>query len=260
LQPLYALPASDSFTTYFTHFPLQSQQRVHDYELLQHVRAIGNGTYPIYQAPGDGGVDVPQTDGEHTIKLPSNIFVPIPASKVDETALPWVHQSMYPEADADRVLPQCQYDVEARPAIVTTTNSAAAEFNDKLVDRLPHGPTREYVAWNEVLDPGVGHGFEGAASHAFGRKTEDACSNLEHSGIPRQHLQLRIVIPVHIMGNLDFAAGLCKGELAIVTSLGRRTITVKLLDPPDQAHDEFILSRINFDFKPTGLPVKIRRH
>ena len=46
------------------------------------------------------------------------------------------------------------------------------------------------------------------------------------------------------MGNLDLEAGLCKGELALVMALGDRTITVKLLDPPYQAQDAFMLFHI----------------
>ena len=62
------------------------------------------------------------------------------------------------------------------------------------------------------------------------------------------------------MGNLDFKAGLCKGELSLVTALGDRTITVKLLAPPNQAQDEFMLFHIIFNFQPTGMPDKISRH
>ena len=52
----------------------------------------------------------------------------------------------------------------------------------------------------------------------------DACSAVdpENSGVPRQHIALKVVTPVHVMGNLNFEAGLCKWELAIVTDQSPR--------------------------------------
>jgi PIF1-like helicase len=263
----YALPAASSFNTRFRHAPLRSQQRVRDPQLLDMVRAIGNGTYPRYQPPAHLHHIYPlasfNTEYEYLIELPSDVFIPIPASQAYQQALPWVHASMYPEHSAGgntTTTSSPHFDTSTRPAIATTTNSAAAEFNDVLVSRLQTGDVTHYYAWNEVLDPGVGHTFADAAKHAYGRLSADTCSTLEHSGVPRQHLQLNVGTPVHVLGNLDFKAGLCKGELATIVALGNHTVTITLLDPPDSKHATFVLPRIIFDFQPLGIPVKVRRH
>jgi hypothetical protein len=65
---------------------------------------------------------------------------------------------------------------------------------------------------------------------------------------------------VHILGNLDFKAGVCKGELAIVTALGERTVTIQLLDPPDPANAIWVLCQVIFDFHRQHIPVTVRRH
>lgn len=263
----YALPAASSFNTRFCHAPLRSQQRVQDQQLLDMVRAIGNGTYPRYELPAHlrdiCALTSFHTEHAYLIELPSDVFIPIPASQAYQQALPWVHASMYPEDSAQisaGATSPPHFDTSTRPAIATTTNSAAAEFNDVLVSRLQTGDVADYYAWNEVLDPGVGHTFAHAAKHAYGRLSADTCATLEHSGVPRQHLRLKVGAPVHVLGNLDFKAGLCKGEIATVLALGNRTVTITLLDPPDSKHATFVLSRIIFDFQPRGIPVKVRRH
>jgi hypothetical protein len=94
--------------------------------------------------------------------------------------------------------------------------------------------------------------------------SQDTAANLEISGVPRHrlHLHVNIGTPVHLLAiaNIDPAAGLCKGEHAIVMALLKCTVAVRLLHPLHPDHTNLVLSCSNFDFPVKNLPVTICGH
>jgi hypothetical protein len=234
-QPAFALPRARCWDR-FQHIQMLSQMRVNHQEVLQAIRDIGYGRWPA----ADGS---PAPDGAYRIRLPSRLFKPIPESKLHE-AFAFIHPTMEG--------PDPHYDLDAKPAIATAANLAAADINAQFVQRL--GDVRCYTAFNHVLEAEA-HG-SGDGAFTF---TEEAAAALEHSGVPRNTLELAVGTPVHILGNLDFDAGLVKGELAVVCGLSDNHVAVRLLEPADPEHATWLLPRIIYDFQPAGFAVSIRR-
>jgi hypothetical protein len=137
--------------------------------------------------------------------------------------------------------------------IVCSTNVRAEGHNLAFLDLLP-GEGQRYTASNEVVTVLVSDQAFKSAHISF-----DVACAFNKSGIPTADLVLKVGAPVYVALNLDRTEGLVKGALAIVRSMCKRMVYIRLYEPCTITASIWHMPCVCFGFQPDKLPVMIQR-
>ena len=125
-------------------------------------------------------------------------------------------------------------------SILAPTNDQIDHYNDKLVSRLP-GDSRTYFAADTIRESDESNIIPPASILDYNRKRPPR-------GIPPATLTIKVGMMCRIMRNFSIDRGLVKNARVIVTDIGTRLITIRVLPrlPDNGIGEDILLPRITF--------------
>jgi ATP-dependent DNA helicase PIF1 len=128
-----------------------------------------------------------------------------------------------------------------RRAILAPTHKQVDEYNDMILHRL-HGDSRTYLAADSIKE-----------ADECGLSSPSACldyvARQTPTGIPSHRLLIKIGGIYRLLRNFSISKGLVKNVRVVITQLGTRLITVRIIQDNtlgQQMDEEILLLRITF--------------
>ena len=136
--------------------------------------------------------------------------------------------------------------------ILTTTNSAAKDINEKIINEYLEGESKTYLSIDTTVE-------EDEMGENFNRNyTADYLHSLNISGVPPHSLTLKKNTVVILLRNLNNSIGLSNGTRLLIEELLSNSLKAKVLSGPLQGESIFI-PQMTFSPSDSSLPFRLKR-